>query len=487
MLASLVLAAAATATALEPEGDPSPMDRAAAFVAAFDAGDAEALARVFVEHFERGPATVEAALPRARAFLAMREEMGRFEVHRVRELASGSVSVLGRSAKKGEWHDFQFMVGERPPGKLKGLFLAQATAPVDLPEGPIDDPKTIAWLHEHVRELEKGEGFSGAVLVAKGGKTLLAEAAGFADKEARVANTVDTRFSLGSGNKMFTAIAVARLESDGKLSLDDLVGKHLPDWPNAAVREKVTIRQLLTHTSGIPDFWTPEFERNRASIRSAEDIVPYFVERPLEFEPGARFAYSNSGFIVLGRLVEKVTGKDYFDVIRETVYAPAGMKATDSYPTDGSITGLARPYTDFGPDGRPVRGTWRRDERTGRGSAAGGGFSTVGDVLRFDEALRSGKLLPPDRTEALLRGAVDMLPGGEERYALGFIESTRNGVRAIGHGGMAPGCFFEYRAYPDSGVVLVVFANHDSAASMDLFKRLREIAERRPEAARQRR
>lgn len=475
MLTTLVLA---LSTLVASPQDPAPTDRAAAFVAALNSGDAKRIAQAIVDHFEMAPATVEAALPRAQGFVAMHERMGEFEVRKVEEKGAGNVSVLGVSKKSGEWTDFQFMVGARPPGKMKGIFLAQATAPVELPKGAIDDPATLAWLREHVKALEANEGFSGAVLVAKGGKTLFSAAAGMADREAGAANTIETRFNLGSGNKMFTAIAIARLEKEGKLRFGDTIERHLPDWPNPEVAKKVTIRDLLTHTSGIPEYWTADYAKARTSIKTAEGILPFFVSKPLEFEPGSRFSYSNSGFIVLGFIVEKASGRDYFDYVRETVYTPAGMTASDTYPHDGSVKNLAVAYTDEGADGNPERGAWKRRELTGRGSAAGGGYSTVGDVLLFDRALRGGKLLPAAQTEELLRGKVDMSPSGGERYAFGIIESTRNGARSVGHGGTAPGCFFEYRAYPDSDVVLVVFANHDSAASMDLFNRLRDIVER---------
>ena len=216
-----------------------------------------------------------------------------------------------------------------------------------------------------------------------------------AEKTFGVPNKIDTKFNLGSMNKMFTAIAIAQLVEAGKLSFQDSLAKVLPEYPNRQSAEKITIHHLLTHTSGLGDFFdNPEFRPFRQKYQNPTDYFRLFADKPLRFEPGARFGYSNAGFVVLGAIVEKVSGENYFDYIREHIYKPAGMTNSDSYELTEVVPNLAVGYGRFEDD--PMGIDPRRSNIAflpWKGSPAGGGYSTAPDLLKFAQALRENKLV----------------------------------------------------------------------------------------------
>lgn len=268
------------------------------------------------------------------------------------------------------------------------------------PQGKLPEAEMVKALGSWLDERVKADEFSGVVLVAKDGKPIFRQAYGFADLGLQVPNRVDTKFNLGSINKMFTRLSIEQLAEQGKLSLDDTVGKHLPDYPNADVREKVTIRQLIDHRSGMGDIFTEKFRgMAKERIRTVADALTLFVDDPLLFAPGMDQKYSNAGYVVLGAIVEKVSGENYYEYVREHIYKPAGMKDTDSYELDVPVPNRAVGYTRNSPNG-PAPGGGRRNNLFAtffKGTPAGGGYSTVDDLLAFDGALRSGKLFKTPR------------------------------------------------------------------------------------------
>jgi D-alanyl-D-alanine carboxypeptidase len=349
-----------------------------------------------------------------------------------------------------------------PLGAGAGIELpatAEATRAIDLVLHRLSEAEVLEALTQRAGERAAADEFSGALLVARDGEVLLEEAWGLADREAGTPNTVDTRFRIGSMNKMFTAVATLQLVEAGKLALDEPIATYLPDYPNADLASKVTVRHLLTHTGGTGDFFGPEFDEHRLELREHSDYVDLFGERGVLFEPGSRWEYSNYGFILLGAVIEAVTGESYYDYVRDNVYQPAGMTSTDSLPEDEDVPERAVAYgRPFGPDGawEPVT-----DTLPYRGTAAGGGYSTVGDLLRFAEALQAGTLISPESL------AEATSPQGEEFYGYGFDVGTDPSAR-WGHGGGAPGMNGELRVYPDLGYVVVVLANLDPPAASTL-------------------
>jgi len=296
------------------------------------------------------------------------------------------------------------------------------------------------------------DAFSGVLLVANGDVVLLQRAWGQADRVAKVPVALDTKFRIGSMNKMFTAVATLQLVQAGKLSLDGTVGQYLHGYPNADVA-KATVHQLLTHSGGTGDFFGPEFDAQRLSLKTHDDYVRLFGARGPAHPPGTEQRYSNYGFLLLGAIIERVSGQSYYDYVDEHVFAPAGMHDSGSLPEDVAVPGRAVAYTR-------KDGAWRdaADTLPYRGTAAGGGYSTAGDLLKFARALLAGKLLSP---ELLAEATRNQTPW----YGYGFMAREQEGVRMFGHAGGAPGMNGDLRIYPDLGVVVVGLANVDPPAA----------------------
>jgi len=327
-----------------------------------------------------------------------------------------------------------------------------------------------AWASDLALSLDKwasSDEFSGAVLVAQGDVILLEDAYGLADRLQNIANQIDTRFNLGSMNKMFTSVAVMQLVEAGKLALDDTIAEKLPDYPNDEVAAQVTIHQLLTHTSGLGDVFTDVFAENPQGYRSNADYLPLFVNEPLLFEPGDQWSYSNAGYVVLGLIIEQVSGLGYDDYVQQNIFDPSGMLDTGAFDTESGAPGMAVGYTtkDFYGNETGVLNS-NTALMPGRGFAAGGGYSTVEDLLHFQQALLGYKLISPEATELLLEGKAEIRENLS--YAYGFMEQFIAGQRVVGHTGGAPGICSFLDMYPEIGITIVVLSNTDSGCVLVL-------------------
>lgn len=334
------------------------------------------------------------------------------------------------------------------------------------------------WLGAVRKELDaraSDDRFSGLLLVARGGTIVLHEARGFADAERRVPVTLDTSFNLGSANKMFTAVAVAQLAQAGKLNFTDTIGRHLPDYPNRDAASRVTIHQLLTHTGGLGNFFGPGYAERRDSLLRVADYLPLFAAEPLAFEPGARWEYSNGGFIVLGAIIEKVSGLGYYDYVQRNILEPAGMAGTGFFPKTElparAAVGLTRRERMADPPGAagaaPPSGPRQpnTERLPGRGSSAGGAYATAADLLRFAIALLDHRLLDRESTDLVLAGKA-ATPRG--KYGYGFSERSRGEKRVVGHNGGFPGVSAELLILPATRDVVVVLSNYDPPAATQL-------------------
>jgi CubicO group peptidase (beta-lactamase class C family) len=325
-------------------------------------------------------------------------------------------------------------------------------------EQPSDIPERLDALLD---ELVPIGGFSGVVLVAKDDEVMWIRAEGLADVDSETAIHPDSRFNLGSMDKMFTAVGILQLMEKGLLSLDGTVAEYLPNYPNADIGAEITIEHLLTHTSGlVVDVFNEEFGQNPHQYRENKDYLPLFVNEPLQFAPGGQFGYSNAGFIILGLIIEELSGVSYDEYVYEHIFEPSGMFATGAEDVEDDFADLAIGFTtmdiagnDSGVliDHRPLM--------PGRGSAAGGGYSTAGDLHRFRNALLDHRLLSPESLDLLITGRVHVSDQAE--YALGFFDRIQAGERVVGHGGGAPGVCSSLAIYPDSGYTVVVLSNSD--------------------------
>jgi CubicO group peptidase (beta-lactamase class C family) len=336
----------------------------------------------------------------------------------------------------------------------------------------MNEADALAALSARAEELASIDQFAGAVLIAKDGQVLFSHAYGLADREGGTPNTLQTRFRIGSMNKMFTAVAILQLVEAGKVELTAPLGEYLRDYPNHDVAAKVTIHHLLTHTGGTGDIFGPEFDARRSELRTLADYVELYGERGLEFEPGSRWAYSNYGFLLLGVVVEEVTGQSYYDYVQTNIYEPAGMTASGSLPEDQAVPDRSMGYMSMGYM-LPGNTEWtpNTDTLPYRGTSAGGGYSTVEDLARFADALLSHTLLNPEAMEMLITGKEELDFGFS--YAYGFEDHRdADGSGWVGHGGGAPGMNGDLRIYPKPGYVVAVLANIDPPAAQQISEYL---------------
>jgi D-alanyl-D-alanine carboxypeptidase len=341
---------------------------------------------------------------------------------------------------------------------------ASPTTPVAPVTREASEATFVAELRERVEAAAATDQFSGAVLVARDGRTLFEGAYGRADRERGVPSTPLTQFRVGSMNKMITAVAALQLVQAGMLSLDAPLGTYLPDYPSAEVAEGVTPHHLLTHTGGTGDIFGPEFTARRSELRTVGDYLRLYGSRGLRFPPGARWEYSNYGFMLVGALIERVTATSYYDYVATHVLAPAGMIATGSEPEDALVPARSVGYTRQLVPGALVSNA---ETLPYRGTPAGGGYSTVEDLARFAMALREHRLLDPAHTELLLRGKVETGFQGVQ-YAYGFFDRVVAGKRFVGHSGGAPGMSGDLALEPGGGYVVVVLSNLDPPAATEL-------------------
>ena len=440
-------------SALPQLPDTPAANQAKGWLEVFNAGDVEKR-RAFLQ--KNYPSRLE----RFDRETEMRRGTGGFDVMKVAESTPTKIVLLIQERLGEQFAQFTVEVEPAPPHAIKQFQFQVLPRPAEFAIRHLNDNELITSLRKRLDEVVAADLFSGAVLVAKDGKTVFAQAYGLADREKKTPNTLKTRFRLGSMNKMFTAVATLQLVQNGKLDLKAPLGDYLTGYLNKDVASKVTIEQMLSHTGGTGDIFGPEFEKNRLELKTLQDYVKLYGNRGPEFEPGSRWKYSNYGFLLLGVIVEKVSGQNYYDYVRDHIFKPAGMMATASEPEDQVVVDRSVGYMRSDGDG------WQRNTDTlpYRGTSAGGGYSTVEDLLKFATALQTNKLLKPQYTEMLTTGKVETPGGG--KYAYGFQDATVNGTRCFGHGGGAPGMNGELKICPGPGYVVVVLANLDPPAAI---------------------
>jgi CubicO group peptidase (beta-lactamase class C family) len=439
------------------------------WIETFNAGDVEKRARFIREHYDAS--VLEGVQPEqiARRGLEFREMAGGgFDLYKVTQSSETEVKALLREKGGFGWAVLDIKTDPAKPEIISTVTIDEAPAPPEAAPHREDQAELTKDLDQLLTKLTAEDRFSGVVLMAKDGKPFFQKAYGYADRDKKTSNNLDTRFRLGSMNKMFTSVAIAQLVQQGKLKYTDTLAQILPDYPDKEAAAKITVHHLLTHTSGLGDFFGPQFDQKKDSIRELKDYLQFFAGKPLKFEPGKQFAYSNAGMIVAGLIVEKVSGQNYFDYVREHIYKPAGMTASDTFEKTKPQPNQSVGYT------KRISGRWEPNYPTLplKGSSAGGGDSTAPDLLKFDKALRSHKLLSADLTNTVLNGKVET--DGDEKYAYGFEESHVDGKRVVGHGGGAPGMNANLDMYWDSGYTVVVLCNLDPPIAQQVNRYIRE-------------
>lgn len=451
-------------TAVEARGElpDTPAGRRAVELLEVASGDDDATTRAYVENSFapsfRDAFPIEEHL---QVHARMREESGGFDVVDVRDSEPNSIVMEVKAHRTGERAILRIETEAEPPHRIE-MIRMRPVQPGDAVEEPtvpgraVNDEELRATLGDYLARLAAADAFSGAMLVARAGEPIFEGTYGEASKSYGVPNRADTKFNLGSMNKMFTAVSIAQLAEKGTLSYDDAIGKWLgPEWVRPEVGEKVTIRHLLTHTSGLGSFFTDEFMRSsRGLYRDLDDWQSLVRQDSLAFEPGARWSYSNTGYLLLGVIVEKASGQSYYDYVQEHVYEPAGMTDTDAFEVDAVVPNLAQGYE------RVVTGegtSYRSNvfEHTVKGGPAGGGYSTAPDLLAFANALLGGRLVRPETLALITTAKPD---AASPDYGYGFQQWDDG--RVFGHTGGFPGISAALMIDRESGDVVIMMSNY---------------------------
>ncbi len=305
--------------------------------------------------------------------------------------------------------------------------------------------------------------FMGTALVARGSQVLFSKGYGSADLEWNIPNAPNTKFRLGSVTKQFTAASILLLEERGKLNVSDPVKKYLPDAP--AAWDKITLFHLLTHSSGIPNFTGfSDYSKLEPFAATPVDLVKRFRDKPLEFEPGEKFNYSNSGFVLLGYLIEKISGDSYEKFVRENIFTPLDMKDSGYDSNSAIISRRASGYVN-GKNGFENAGFVHMSIPHGAGAL----YSTTEDLLKWEQGLFGGKLLKPASLEK-------MTTPFKNNYAFGLGVETTGGHKVIAHGGGIEGFNTELEYYPEDKLTVVVLCNVNSGAPGEIARKLAALA-----------
>lgn len=380
---------------------------------------------------------------------------------------NGDLVVAMFEAEDGPGHKLMGVRLEaRPPGDGGG--------PPPPPPGPaLEDTDAVKQAKDYLASRAASGAWSGAALIARGDAVLLSSAWGMADRDKQLPNTPATRFNVGSIGKMFTRAAIAQLAEQGKLSLDDKLVKYLPDFPHA---DSITIAMLCAHRSGVGDFFNDAYDAmDKAKLKHNHDYLPLFRDQALWFAPGTSQRYSNGGYVLLGEVIAKASGEDYYDYLAKHVFGPAGMTATGAPIEGDGSKGVARGYTALADEGAEhadhapsVTHGPERDNvatRPARGSAAGGSYSTLADLLAFDRALLSAKLCGAGWAAWITGGP---RPGAGSPPPL---ESP-----SFGFAGGAPGLNAEWLHEGD--VVTIVLTNRDPETARATVQHVQDIVRR---------
>lgn len=397
---------------------------------------------------------------RAGVFSTIRELLDGAKIKRILGVRPNQISLIV-AKKGGELEKIVIDTNENQSGLVEQISIEEASAD-DLDHSlnkSMSKDALIPAIKTYLNDLTQKDEFSGTVLIAKDGKPIFSQAYGFANRNQKTPNNIETKYNLGSINKLFTILAIGILADEGKLSFDDKLGEHLPSYPNKDARQKVTIKHLLTMSSGIGDIFGKEYsETPKSELRTTSSYLPLFASKPLAFEPGTERQYSNGGFLVLGALIEKVSGQTYYDFVRSKIHEPIGMNETESYESDKMVPNLAEGYMFSKEKKTRVNNV---STRPARGSSGGGGYSTAPDMLKFANAIESGSFQMPKS----LKQMKDRLISSFSRGAIRF-------------GGGAPGINSAIVNKVGSGYSVIVLTNFDPPTASKTSRKIRELIKR---------
>jgi CubicO group peptidase (beta-lactamase class C family) len=419
-------------------------------------------------------------------YMTRQRSMGRIRIHRV-ELEGDAMVALAQS-EAGDWMKCFLVFGDGGHRLLDVKWL-QAAAP-ESERGPRSEQEFTSDLDGFLGRFTKAGGFSGAVLVARRGEVIFEKAYGEARREPSIPNQVTTRFNIASVDKIFTAVVVFELIEERKLALDGKLCDYLPNYP---LKEAcpITIDQLLTHTSGLADVMKPRLIRAVDRVKTPQDYIDTFGKDPLTFKPGKRWAYSNFGYAVLGRIVEAIEGKPFAEVVSKRIYEKANMKDSTRLASAAYAPDVAVPYAASLPAANEVGKLEYGPERDARRflpspAPFGCSFTTVRDLYNFSQALLAGRLVSRKSLELMVK-TNRAAPGDlVEHYGYGIMTDLIDGVPYFGHDGGVWGVNAVLRMTPEDDVVVVLSnvspggGQRAALRAEDQLARLPKSAERKP-------
>ena len=342
------------------------------------------------------------------------------------------------------------------------VVLAVASTAQSQTNGPAASQLDLARMQQIIQSRVEAQKFMGTVLVERDGKVLLDQGYGYANLEWKIPNSPTTKFRLGSVTKQFTSASILLLEERGKLNINDPVKKYMADAP--AAWDKVTIYHLLTHTSGIPSFTGfPDYTSTEAKASTPEQLVARFRDKPLNFQPGEKWEYSNSGYVLLGYLLEKISGQKYADFVEGNIFTPLGMKDS-GYDSNSAI--IAHRASGYSPAPNGTINSGYIDMSIP--FSAGALYSTTEDLMRWEEGLFGGKVLSAPELQK-------MTTPFKSDYAFGLGVREDHGHKLIDHGGGIEGFNTYVSYYPNEKLAVIVLANLNGAAPGEIGHNLAAV------------
>lgn len=447
----------------------------------FDSGNDQSYIQFIANHYSKALLTENDADYRGDRQARIYLDTQGFNLRDIEKSSENEVVVLAQARLSELWFRLTLKVDAAPPHLITEYTAQRIPPPAKFPPKKLSQRQFVDEVKKFVDRMAAADAFSGALLIAKDGQPIFRTVHGLASKAYNVPNRLDTKFNIASVGKTFTAVAIAQLAEQGKISYTDPVGKYLTDYPNKDVARKVTIHHLLTHSSGLGDTYSAKYICRKGILKHVKDWLPLFVNdpQPLAFEPGTRWSYSNQGFLLLGAIIEKVSGEDFFDYIRKHIFEPADMKNTGYYEGDRDTPNLATGYTNFedlGEDTYQFHLGERRNTSLyngARGGPTGGAFSTLDDLFNFTRALRENKLISAQSVQLLTSSKIlaRKYDANQTYWGYGFELEQIDGQRVIGHGGGDFGVSSGYRWYPDSGnYTFVILSNYDRGGILVNYK-----------------
>lgn len=348
---------------------------------------------------------------------------------------------------------------------MKRLYLALsfaivafvATVTATPPRQAATDAETAARADAYMSALHDSNRFNGALLMARNGRVILKKGYGMANFEWNIPNTSSTKFRVGSITKQFTSMAIMQLQERGLLNVQDPIGKYLTDYPKP-VADRVTLHHLLTHSSGIPSYTNaPDYVARMGAKASVAQMIARFKDLPLEFEPGSAYKYNNSGYFLLGAIIEKVSGRSYETFLQDNIFGPLGMRNTGYDHAEAVLPNRASGY-NRGADGLQNAAFVDMSQPY----SAGALYSTVEDLLLWDQALYTEKLVKAPTLETIYKPRIETTD--KRLYGYGWYVNPLNGHRNVGHSGSIDGFSGYLSRFPDDHAVFIWLRNVISPA-----------------------